>query len=422
MTLRNIASLFVTAALVTTALILAALPAFAQKVGSTTGTGTGTTTGTTGIGNTTTAPTLGTTGITGSTGANVPKTTTAPNPIYLTGRVAIDDGSELPGPVTIERVCGGSTHTEGYTDMKGTFGIQLGNESGVFQDAADSPSRSTMGGGQTLGSGSSGALGPSGGGMGSQDRMLENCELRAKLPGFRSQSIILAGRRPMDNPDLGTILMHREAPGEGSTVSVTTLNAPKPARKAFEKGQELLKKNKLGDAREEFEKAVQIDQAFAAAWLELGKLQAEAGDPDMARGSFRVAMKSDPKFVNPYLELSALALNDRKWQEAADLTDQALKLDAFDYPQAYLFNAAAKYNMQEFDAAEKSIIEADRLDARHQYPEVAHLYGAVLQHKKDYAGAVAQYHAYLKMSPNADDAAAVKKQLEMLDKLTTAAK
>jgi tetratricopeptide (TPR) repeat protein len=248
--------------------------------------------------------------------------------------------------------------------------------------------------------------------------MLMNCELRARLPGFRSQSVMLAGRRPMDDPDLGTILMHREAPGEGSTVSATSLNAPKAARKAFEKGQELLKKNKPADARDEFEKAVQIHQVYAAAWCELGKLQAYSGDTEMARGSFRMAMKSDPKFVNPYLELSVLSLHEKKWQEVADLTDQALKLDAFDYPQAYLFNSAAKYNLQEVDAAEKSIKEAERLDTRHQYPQVAHLFGIILQHKKDYPGALAHYHAYLQMAPNAEDAAAVRKQLETLDQLT----
>jgi Tfp pilus assembly protein PilF len=420
MTPRNLAALLVTASL-----ILPAVPAFAQKVG-TTGTGTGSSTGTTGTGTSIGTPNTGTTGIPGSTGTTNTRPTTTTTPIFLTGRVVIDDGSELPGPVTIERVCNGAIHTEGYTDMKGTFGIQLGNEAGVFQDATDAPSRSSMTGvSPGMGGGSGGALGGSGSGSGmggSQDRMLTNCELRAKLPGFRSQSIILAGRRPMDDPNLGTILMHREAPGEGSTVSATTLNAPKAARKAFDKGQELLKKNKPADAREEFEKAVQIDQAYAAAWCELGKLQAQFGDPDMARGSFRVAMKSDPKFVSPYLELSMLSLNDKKWQETADLTDQVLRLDPFDYPQAYLFNAAAKYNMQEVDAAEKSIKEADRLDTRHQFPEVAHLYGAVLQYKKDYAGAVLQYRAYLKMAPDAEDAPTVRKQLESLDKLTTAEK
>jgi len=424
MTPRNLAALLVTASL-----ILPALPAFAQKAG-TGSTGTGTSSGSTGTatGIGTTRPGT-TTGVPGTTGSTSPAPTTATQPIYLTGRVAIDDGSALPGPVTIERVCNGSTHTEGYTDMKGTFGIQFGNEAGVFQDATDSPSRSSMSGvGPGMGGSSGGSPGSSGGssGMGaggSQDRMLMNCELRAKLPGFRSQAIMLAGRRPMDDPDLGTILMHRDAPGEGgSTVSATTLNAPKAARKAFDKGQELLKKNKPTDAREEFEKAVQIDQAYAAAWCELGKLQAEFGDADMARGSFRVAMKSDPKYVSPYIELSMLSLNDKKWQETADLTDQVLRLDPFGYPQAYLFNAAAKYNMQEVDAAEKSIKEADRLDTRHQYPEVAHLYGAVLQYKKDYAGAVLQYRAYLKMAPNAEDAPTVRKQLETLDKLTTAQK
>jgi tetratricopeptide (TPR) repeat protein len=411
------------ALLVTAWLILPAMPALAQKTGSATGTGASSGTTTTGTGTATTN--TGPTAVPGNTGTANPAPATVTAPIFLTGRVAIDDGSELPGPVTIERVCNGATHTEGFTDMKGTFGIQLGNEQGVFQDATDSPSRSSMTGVQGMGGNSGGGLtGPSGSSAmgGSQNRMLENCELRAKLPGFRSQSIILAGRRPMDNPDLGTILMHRDAAGEGSTVSATSLNAPKAARKAFEKGQEFLKKNKPGDAREEFEKAVQIDQTYAAAWCELGKLQADSGDASMARGSFRVALKSDPKFVNPYLELAILSLNDRKWQDVVDLTDQALKLDPFDYPQAYLFNAAAKYNMQEVDAAEKSIKEADRLDARHQFPQVAHLYGAILQYKKDYAGAALQYHAYLKMAPNADDAPLVRKQLETVDKLTTAQK
>lgn len=401
-------------------LLLAALPTFAQKTGPATGTTSGTSSGTGTLG--TRTGSTGTTGVPGTTGSTTtPTNSTITSPIFLTGRVAMDDGSALPGPVTIERVCNGSTHTEGYTDMKGTFGIQFGNESGVFQDATDSPSRSSLSGAPVPSGGTSGGANSMGMGS-SQERLLMNCELRAKLPGFRSQSIILAGRRAMDNPDLGTILMHREGPGEGSTVSATSLNAPKAARKAFDKGQELLKKGKLADAREEFEKAVQIHQQYAAAWCELGKLQAASGDTDMARGSFRVAMKSDAKFVNPYLELSVLSLQDKKWQEVADLTDQALKLDSFDYPQAFLYNAAAKYNMQEMDGAEKSVKEAVRLDTRHQFPEIAHLYGAILQYRKDFPGAIEQYHAYLQMAPNADDAPIVRKQLETLDKLTTAQK
>lgn len=390
-------------------------PTYAQKpggAGSTgTGTGAGTTTGTTGTRAPSTSTTIPNTGSTPSTNTSP----TITSPVFLSGHVAVDDGSPLPGPVTIERVCNGVTHSEGYSDTKGNFGIQLGNEQGVFQDATDG----IGGGGGVPGmSGAGGQSGMGGGGnmgQGSPERMLSNCELRARLGGFRSQSIILAGRRIMDDPDVGTILLHREAPGEGSTISVTTLQAPKEARKAFEKGLEYIKKNKYAEARTEYEKAVQIDQKFAAAWCELGKMQAGAQDFDMARGSFRMAIQSDPKFPVPYLELSKIAVEQKKWQEVSDLTATTIKLDSFDYPQAFLFNAAAHYNLRETEAAEKSVKEADRLDSRHQYPQIAHLYGLILAQKQDYAGAVTRLRDYLKLYPGASDAADVRIQLQKLD-------
>jgi tetratricopeptide (TPR) repeat protein len=327
--------------------------------------------------------------------------------------VAVDDGSPLPGPATIERVCNGVTHTEGYTDTKGNFGIQLGNEQGVFQDATDGVGGGGMSG---MSGGQSGmSSGGANAGQSSQERLLSNCELRGRLGGYRSQSIILAGRRVMDDPEVGTILLHRETPGEGSTISITTLQAPKDARKAFEKGLEYTKKNKYADARTEYEKAVQIDQKFAAAWCELGKMQAGAEDFDMARGSFRMAIQSDPKFPVAYMELSKIAVEQKKWQEVSDLTATAIKLDAFDYPQAFLFNAAAHYNLRETDAAEKSVMEAERLDSRHQYPQIGHLYGLILAQKQDYAGAATRLRDYLKQFPGATDAGDARTQLQKLD-------
>ncbi len=135
----------------------------------------------------------------------------------------------------------------------------------------------------------------------------------------------------------------------------------------------------------------------------------------MARGSFRMAIQSDPKFPVPYMELSKIAVEQKKWQEVSDLTATAIKLDSFDYPQAFLFNAAAHYNMRETDAAEKSVQEAERLDSRHQYPQIAHLYGLILAQKQDYAGAVTHLRDYLRLYPGASDAADVRTQLQKLD-------
>lgn len=394
--------------------------AFGQSKGSTPPA-----TGSTGSSGTTSG---GATGI-GRTTTNLPGTTspnstspTITRPIFLTGRVAIDDGSALPEPAAILRVCNGSPHTEGYTDSSGTFGIQFGNEQGVLQDASETGGRGIYGPG-TAGSGSGTGTGLGGGSTGiagnsaATTRMLDNCELQAKLTGFRSQSVILTGRQPLDNPDLGTILLHRTNKSEeGSTVSARSLAAPKDARKAFEKGLELVKKNKMSDAFHEFQKAVMLYPAYSTAWCELGKIEIAQGQMDIARGSFQEAVKADPKYVDPYLELSRLALNAKNWPELAEFTGKALELDSFDYPQEFLFDAVAHYNMHDYDAAEKSILRADTLDSRHQFPQISYLKGLVLLQHKDYTNAAMNLRTYLQLAPNADDAAKVREQLAQIEK------
>src|SRR5205814_1216247 len=110
------------------------------------------------------------------------------------------------------------------TDSKGHFSIQLGQNREMFADASETPSRSGM----------NMSSNPMGGGI--RESQLMTCDLRASLPGFRSDLISLAARRYMDNPDVGTIVLHRLANVEGLTISATSALAPKDARKAYEKG------------------------------------------------------------------------------------------------------------------------------------------------------------------------------------------
>src|SRR5215471_12133567 len=114
---------------------------FGQGRGST-----GTTTPTTG-GGTTGSPTTGSTPTTTTPGrTNIP-TTTQPQPsqqpermqqpIFISGRVMLEDGSPAAN-VVIERVCSGSPHSEGYTDSRGYFSIQLGaKNNAVLHDASE---------------------------------------------------------------------------------------------------------------------------------------------------------------------------------------------------------------------------------------------------------------------------------------------
>jgi tetratricopeptide (TPR) repeat protein len=333
----------------------------------------------------------------------------------------LEDGTPPPEPATIERLCNGNARAEGYTDTQGNFGIELGKESTVFQDASEDSSRSSfpgMGTGNGTILGSSSGLGPTAGMAGGLNRY-QNCELRAKLPGYRSQTISLANRRSLDDPNIGTILLHKEGAGEtGTTVSAKSLAAPKESRKAFERGMQALKKNKPEDAAKDFEKAVELYPEHAEAWYELGRLQAGRDDVAAARQSFSTSLKSDPKFLGPYVQLALLSIKEKNWSEVAELTDRAMRLDSFDYPQVFLFNAAANYNLHKFELAERSIKQAQRLDTEHRFPEIQRLTGLILLLHKDYSAAAEQFRSFLKMASNPEDISSVRAQLTEIERIT----
>jgi tetratricopeptide (TPR) repeat protein len=227
----------------------------------------------------------------------------------------------------------------------------------------------------------------------------------------------LAGRRSLDNPDVGTIVLRRMGNVEGSTISATSLQAPKDAKKAYEKGRNELKKKKFDNAEKELQKAVTAYPKYAVAWFELGLAQELQNRSDDARKSYGEALGADPKFIKPYIQLAGISARENKWQEVADTSDRAIKLDPYDFPVAYFYNSIANYNLGKLDVAEKSAREAQKLDTQHRFPRVNHLLGVILADRRDYTGAAASLRDYLKLVPNAQDADRVRSQLEEFEKL-----
>jgi len=337
-----------------------------------------------------------------------------PRPIWITGTVMMYDGSDLPGPVTIERICSSnSARPEGYTDSKGHFSFNLGQNAGIFADASTSVFADTN---QPGGFSSSPSGNSSGGGFGaSQDSAYWDCELRARLPGYRSDTVSLAGRRMLDAPDVGSIILYPIAKIQGLTASATSSQAPKDARKAYEKGLEAVKKNKPDQAEQEFRKAVGIYPRYAAAWLELGKALERRDHKAEGREAYASALAADPKFVYPYQQLYQMALQEQNWQSLIDNTDQLLRLDPFEFPQAYYFNALGHLQLKNYDAAEKSAHQAVEADRRQSNPKTHYLLGAIQIQKQEWTSAAQSFRAYLKAAPNASDKASVEKTLGQLD-------
>ncbi|MGD1092260.1 MAG: tetratricopeptide repeat protein [Bryobacteraceae bacterium] len=355
------------------------------SVGNTTG-GLGTNGG---IGNT---GTLG--GNTPSTNSPFPPSTT--RPIYISGKVMLSDGTPPSDFVLIERVCGGSAHPETHTDSKGHFSFNVGQAPDTLADASEtnSPMARNRVGSSNVGPG-----------------QLMNCELRAVLPGFRSDSVPLSGQHYMDNPDIGTIVLHRLANVEGLTMSATSALAPKDSRKAYEKGLEAAKKGKPDEAQKEFEKAVETYPKYASAWFELGKIYEQRDHVEEARKAYSQALSADSKFINPYERLYMMAVKESKWQEVADTTDHVMRLNPYDFPNAYYFNAVANLQLGKLDVAEKSARQAVDLDKAHRNPRADYILGITLAQQGKFTESTEHLRAYLKAAPDAPDAETVRKQL-----------
>ncbi len=181
------------------------------------------------------------------------------------------------------------------------------------------------------------------------------------------------------------------------------------AREAFEEGQKAALSNRTADARRSYEQAVTLDAGYADAWFALGKLQAGQNELDAARKSFEAAIRAESSRTDFYFELAKLEQGAKNWKGLIDVSGRLLKLNASDYPEAYLLSANGYYGAGNLDAAEERARAGEKLDTRQQYPKLHELLGWILvkrsnaasgeQQLRQYAAAVEEFHQYLKAAP-----------------------
>jgi len=332
----------------------------------------------------------------------------ATQPMFISGKVLLEGGGELKETVAIERICNGVVRREGYTDFKGQFEFQLGLNIG-FQDASENDSRLTPNSPARPGTGT-----------GRRPQDFNGCEFRGVLPGYTSSIAMMRSSGETWQIDIGTIFLKRLGDAPGTTVSVTSMAAPKDAMRAYEKAQKL-KQEKPVEAEKELTKAVHIYPRFAAAWNLLGDMHRQRNQFHDARTEYRSALAADPQFVNPTYGLAMIAMQEKKWDEAIPLTQQTIKLNGVAFPMAYFFNAVANYNLQNFDAAEESGKKFKTLDPQHSHPDVCRLLSYIYSRKQDYAGAARELRDFLAAQPNAPDAEALKSEAKRFEDLSVSA-
>jgi Tfp pilus assembly protein PilF len=282
------------------------------------------------------------------------------------------DGKPFPDNAVVEVVCLGQTLAAAET--RGRFQL-------VVRQSAGS------GGAPGL----EGSQGPAG------------CEVRARLSGFQPATVTLGALSP-GGTEIGWVVLHPLLDASGFTYTATTALAPKAARKAWEQGRALLAKGKREEARARLRQATALYPRFAMAWFELGIVHHQLGDAEEARKAYVAAIDADRLFLPPYVQLAMLAASQRSWPVVESLTDEVIRRNPYEFPQAFLYHAVAAYNLGKLDAAEHSVRQAIELDAPGRLPRARLLLARILIETNRSAEAQEPLARYLELTEGKPEA------------------
>jgi tetratricopeptide (TPR) repeat protein len=235
----------------------------------------------------------------------------------------------------------------------------------------------------------------------------DSCPVRIRLAGYRTAEVTL-------HQD-AVIALKRIGENEGTSISITALNAPKEAKKAYESGVAAMAHKKWEAAQRDFERAVADYPRYAPAWSDLGEVLMQDLKPQEARAACEHALEADPKYLKPYLQLARLALSDGRIEDAGRITTRALALNPVEFPGLYYYDAVVDLRLKRLDDAERSARRAAELDSNHEIPLAESLLGTLLAAKGDRSGAIEHYRKYLQISPDATDASTVKRRIAELE-------
>jgi tetratricopeptide (TPR) repeat protein len=234
------------------------------------------------------------------------------------------------------------------------------------------------------------------------------CPVIVRLAGYQTTSGTLRQG--------ATIVLKRVGDHEGSTISMASLNAPKDAKKAYDKGASAMSEQKWAAAQKDFEKAVAIYPEYSQAWSDLGLVLNEQAQQTEAAAAFEHAIQVDPKYVKAYVQLARLLVIEGKNQEVLEITGKAFQYNPLEFPGIYFYDAVANFNLRRLDPAQKSAERAIQLDVSHEIPRAENLLGAILAAKGDYPGAIEHLRKYVALSPKAPDTPKVKEQIADLER------
>lgn len=195
-----------------------------------------------------------------------------------------------------------------------------------------------------------------------------------------------------------------------------TQEAPKNARKLYEKALKLARDDKHQDALAPLKEALQLFPDYLLALNKLGEEHARLEQLTEAQVLFERALAVNTKYALPHINLGIVHLRLKRNADAVKELEAGNALDD-SFPMGHLNLGIALMNSTppDYERAEKEFNRALQINGK----ELAHVHlylFNLFSRRKDYPKAVEQLDAYLKDAPNAPDADAVRQRRDAMRK------
>ncbi len=199
----------------------------------------------------------------------------------------------------------------------------------------------------------------------------------------------------------------------GSAPALTDDQAPKSARKEYERGSRALATRRLDEARKHLEKAVSEFPCYARAQADLAVVLTEQRELPGAEAALRKAVQCDPGFPDAYTLLGQLLNAERKFTESAEVLQEGLRRSPGAW-QFYYQLAIAHFSLKQYSQAEEEYLKVQSLNPNPPADLHAKLADVYLK-ENAYNKAYAQMQAYLQAEPAGRFAAKIKVIMQQME-------
>jgi len=160
---------------------------------------------------------------------------------------------------------------------------------------------------------------------------------------FRKNVNVVVRSNPSGAPTTGL-------PTDPNSVAANRLKVPEKAEKEFLKGKDAGDRKDWPTATKHFQAAIALYTDYDLAYNGLGQALASSGDTPGARSAFEKAIQLNDNFAAAYRNLARLSLNEHKFEEMDNLLTRSLSTEPLN-AWALAYAAYAELQLHKFDDA-----------------------------------------------------------------------